>query len=718
MFKSLTKIFLALFLVVSSMAVLCIAGTNAFFTDSSEISGTTFSAGYWIPVLTMTVDPENPNGDNNFYVTKPCVTLTASITDSENTRIFYRLESGESYAEYIDSCIEIPDGEWDFDAYAIFDNNSDWKSNSVSESFKIDTVASSVKINEPDNDDEVSESINIKATVQDENSHHYWLVIENEDGTVVAGPGTVNETDSFEKRNVFTWDTTKVPDGEYTIKLEARDEAGNKDPDQAPVTDDPEVPGDSVDWITVEVNNIPEVGSVVINEIMWMGSFKVSDDFEINDDVDDEWIELRNMTGEDINIKGWQIEGAVSGSSGHLEIAGDAGDDKDKYIIPAHGFFLISNFDEDKSAIDVKPDLVKKNLNFNNYYNENDQIILKDKTGKNTIDQTPNPTSSKWPAGKHGVIIPGGIMHYSMERNDDPDGGTDYSDWHTCDPSYMSLGEYHTMISYWDDGAKLFNAGTPGDENLSQNDHTSLDFKDMEKEVYGEDWEKKSISEKKVEIEFSGEPDVAENLTYEVKQKIDKVEISGKSEDLEEIEKITYDLTKIEIDSAGEKTIKISDLKLPKGITIKDYKSSEVVFLITTKEIILEKEIKIEFKGELDLVDGLAYEDEDVDQKIKKIKVSGTEKDIKDLGDKITVDLSKLDEIEKKGDFHFRIEDLNFAKGISVKGNEMKDVILEIKISEEEDDDDDEDEDKKDDTKKEDEDNKPQEIKSNETITE
>lgn len=108
-----------------------------------------------------------------------------------------------------------------------------------------DWTAPDVEITNPGDDSTVSGTVDVKGTVEDTNPHHYWLVIENASGVKVAGPGTVNETASLTDEHLMNWDTTLVPDGEYTIKLEARDAANNKDTG-------------SIDWHTVMVNNTPD----------------------------------------------------------------------------------------------------------------------------------------------------------------------------------------------------------------------------------------------------------------------------------------------------------------------------------------------------------------------------------------------------------------------------------------------------------------------------
>lgn len=88
-------------------------------------------------------------------------------------------------------------------------------------------------------------TVAIRGTVTDANPHHYWLVIQDSGNHTVAGLGVVNDASSFTDKFFFNWDTTTVADGVYTIKLEARDAAGNKSGN----------PGISYDWVVVTVDN-------------------------------------------------------------------------------------------------------------------------------------------------------------------------------------------------------------------------------------------------------------------------------------------------------------------------------------------------------------------------------------------------------------------------------------------------------------------------------
>ncbi|MCL4365950.1 hypothetical protein M1437_01865, partial [Patescibacteria group bacterium] len=149
----------------------------------------------------------------------------------------------------------------------------------------------------------------------------------------------------------------------------------------------------------------------------------------------------------------------------------------DNYSIPAHGFFLIANYDANnsKSALNVQADLKAVNINFNNNYEDNGPLVLKDKD-QNIIDST--QTSSSWPVG---YLQNSAGLHQSMERNDIPGDGVVPGNWHTC----TSVG--CTSTAYWDSVGN--NYGTPKGANLSgevppalvlSSDGKSLSFKATE----------------------------------------------------------------------------------------------------------------------------------------------------------------------------------------------------------------------------------------------
>ena len=87
--------------------------------------------------------------------------------------------------------------------------------------------------------------------------------------------------------------------------------------------------------------------TVVINEVMWMGS---------TESGSDEWIELRNLTDAAIDLSGYQLTNSASGGE-TLTIP------EGKSII-ANGYFLISNFSADSgsSILNIAPDWITSSI--------------------------------------------------------------------------------------------------------------------------------------------------------------------------------------------------------------------------------------------------------------------------------------------------------------------------------------------------------------------
>ena len=145
--------------------------------------------------------------------------------------------------------------------------------------------------------------------------------------------------------------------------------------------------------------------TVVINELMWSGSLRSSAD---------EWIELRNLTNKDVDISGWQIEGAGIGGSFLIIPEGS--------IIKASEFFLISNYskDSEKTIIDTESDCVTSSISLKNY---DPKYFLKDREG-NIIDEIEK--------GEGRPLAGNNDLKYSMERRDIPSDGTKSKDWYTA----------------------------------------------------------------------------------------------------------------------------------------------------------------------------------------------------------------------------------------------------------------------------------------------
>lgn len=170
--------------------------------------------------------------------------------------------------------------------------------------------------------------------------------------------------------------------------------------------------------------------TVVINEVMWSGSTLLSSD---------EWIELKNISNQVVNIKNWSIENL--GKSNQTIYIPENID----YILNPGEFFLISKFALGESSIlNIEPDCIVSNLSLSNSGNGN--LVLKDESG-NIIDIAKGDT---WPAGNNDIKS-------SMERIDYDD-GLNIANWQS---SYNktnlidNINDFATPKS--ENSAKIFN---------------------------------------------------------------------------------------------------------------------------------------------------------------------------------------------------------------------------------------------------------------------
>ena len=179
-------------------------------------------------------------------------------------------------------------------------------------------------------------------------------------------------------------------------------------------------------------------GDVVINELMWMGS-KLSP-------TGDEWIELKNVTGESIDLSGCQLTRISSGSE-DLMITIPEG-----VTINSEEFYLISNYDEAGSNISIEPNLVDASVSLSNSVLQiklycggdwNDGGVLIDTAGNGGAPLAgDNGDDSEEP------VIP----KKSMSRKAIPGNGELEENWYTA-----------LIADNWDEGATEL--GTPGSEN-------------------------------------------------------------------------------------------------------------------------------------------------------------------------------------------------------------------------------------------------------------
>ncbi len=133
----------------------------------------------------------------------------------------------------------------------------------------------------------------------------------------------------------------------------------------------------------INVANAAAPGSIVINEVAWMGTTA---------STTDEWIELYNTTGTDIDLSGWTI--VDDGTETYTITSG---------TILAGGYFLIED-----AVIPIS------------LSNTGDSLILKDDLNQ-TID-TVNSTGGMWFAGDN-------TNKFTMERIDPLADGDDSANW-------------------------------------------------------------------------------------------------------------------------------------------------------------------------------------------------------------------------------------------------------------------------------------------------
>lgn len=150
--------------------------------------------------------------------------------------------------------------------------------------------------------------------------------------------------------------------------------------------------------------------TIIINELAWAGSTR---------STSDEWIELRNPSETEINISGWQITKLTSGEDALMLILPSPS------TIPAHGYFLISNFKHeeedgtDKSVLNIAPNVVDSAVSLSN-----SALLIKLYDGDFTNGA--NLIDTAWDGS--APTVGDNSLKISMERDDDGGGWHDASE--------------------------------------------------------------------------------------------------------------------------------------------------------------------------------------------------------------------------------------------------------------------------------------------------
>jgi len=168
--------------------------------------------------------------------------------------------------------------------------------------------------------------------------------------------------------------------------------------------------------------------NVLINEVMWSGTSL---------STNDQWIELRNTTDEDINIGKWHISNLRDINKPDIMIPANS-------IIEANGYFLISsNPKESKNTLlNVNEDMVNSSIYL--LLIDNGNLVLRDTEDK-IIDEVILNEDGSYPAGD--------ITFKSMQRS------LDGTYWYTCESDLCKSS------NYWKD-IDTINYGSPKNGNI------------------------------------------------------------------------------------------------------------------------------------------------------------------------------------------------------------------------------------------------------------
>ncbi len=181
--------------------------------------------------------------------------------------------------------------------------------------------------------------------------------------------------------------------------------------------------GISINYCSQTSLNQALLAPVIINEVAWMGTELSSSD---------EWIELKNVLGEEVNMNGWQL----LDKDNQIKIVFDATD-----IIPANGLYLLERTD------DLSVPNIQANKTYSGALSDEDETLRLFNSSCQLVDEVVAQTS--WLSGDKD-------LKKTMER--------DSVNWHT-----------YSLLSV-DDVSGLW--GTPKKENserIVENNNQEVD---------------------------------------------------------------------------------------------------------------------------------------------------------------------------------------------------------------------------------------------------
>lgn len=185
--------------------------------------------------------------------------------------------------------------------------------------------------------------------------------------------------------------------------------------------------GVSISYCSQSNLNQPLLMPIVINEVAWMGTETSSSD---------EWIELKNISEESINMNGWQL----LDKDNQIKIVFTSSD-----IIPANGYYLLERTDDD-----TVPNIQADKIYLGALSDKNESLRLFNSNCQ-LVDEV--IAEESWPGGNN--------LKRTMER--------DNINWHT----YSSL--------FKDDITGLW--GTPKKENSERSEENNFEQEQVLEEI-------------------------------------------------------------------------------------------------------------------------------------------------------------------------------------------------------------------------------------------
>lgn len=202
-----------------------VTSTLTYIVDGT-IPSTVFTSpttgSYWNSPITLSGNSTDANGID-------FVELQYSPAGAGTWTTITTLDNVVNDSPYTWSYVWTPGAEGIYDIRALAtDSLGNTDSTSTVLNVTYDVTDPVVGITLPTHNSFVRGTVEVRGSVNDTNPWRYYTVVRNSSNVVVAGPGTVYDSNSFTDQLLFNWNTTLLADGTYYVHLAARDLANNR----------------------------------------------------------------------------------------------------------------------------------------------------------------------------------------------------------------------------------------------------------------------------------------------------------------------------------------------------------------------------------------------------------------------------------------------------------------------------------------------------------